>query len=156
MRSLLAILLLLTAFGAPACSNPLAEDERGEWTERVLEEAPPRRDILDAFELAVVHAGFPAGERDEARGTVTSGYDLQLQPFRNKGRRWQGILRVMPGDDGTTVLKSRVMMDRNTTQDDTLDPGEAEWDPMADDMRRSRILLQHALVLLHLDAGGSR
>lgn len=151
MRFVLTILLLLGAVAAPSCSSPLAEDERGEWTERVLEAAPPRRDILGAFEVAILNAGFPEGERDEARGTVTSGYDLQMQPFRNKGRRWQGILKVEKNDEGATVLKSRVMMDRNTTQDDTLDPGEADWSAMADDMRRSRILLQHALVLLHLE-----
>ena len=140
----------------PSCGISPAADETGNWTERVLEVAPPRRDILDAYEVAVVHAGFPAGERNEARGTVTSGYDLQMQPFRNKGRRWQGILKVERNEEGQTVLKSRVLLDRNTTQDDTLDPGEAEWDPMADDMRRSRILLQHALVLLHLEEGGAQ
>lgn len=148
MRFALSILLLLAALASPSCSATPAADETGQWSERVFEVAPPRRDILDACEIAVLHAGFPTGERDEVRGTVTSGYDMQMQPFRNKGRRWQGILKVEVNEEGATVLKSRVLMDRNTTQDDTLDPGEAEWEPMADDMSRSRILLQYALVLL--------
>ena len=139
-------LLLLLGIALPSCSSAPLEDELGAWTERVLESSPPRRDLLDACEWAVIHAGFPAGERDEARGTVTSGWDLQLQPFRNKGRRWQGILKVERTEQGQMLVKARVLQERNTAQDDTLDSGAADWDRMADDMARSRILLQHVLV----------
>lgn len=148
---IIPILCLLAGLLLPACSAAPPEDESGQWTERVLEASPPRRDLLDACEWAMVNASFPPGERDEARGTVTSGWDLQLQPFRNKGRRWQGILKVERNEEGEMVLKSRVIMERNTAFDDTLDSGAADWDRMADDMVRSRILLQHVLVQLHLD-----
>lgn len=143
--------LLLVGMVLPACRAAPPEDESGKWTERILTDSPPRRDLLDACEWAMVNANFPPGERDEARGTVTSGWDLQLQPFRNKGRRWQGILKVERNEEGEMVVKSRVIMERNTAFDDTLDSGAADWDRMGDDMVRSRILLQHVLVQLHLD-----
>ena len=144
--------LLLVLFGAvlPACSSPALEDESGRWSERILDPAPPMRDIMDACEWAMQNASFPPGERDDGRHSVTSGWDLQLQPFRNKGRRWQGILRVLENEEGEIVVKSRVLQEKNVTQDDTLDSGEAEWERMGDDMIRSRILLQHLLSQLHL------
>jgi len=150
--SVLPLLLVLFSAVLPACSGPLLEDESGRWSERVLTPPPPLRDLLDACEYAVVYAGFPPGERDDSRQSVTSGWDLQLQPFRNKGRRWQGILRVYVNEEGEMVVKSRVIQEKNVTQDDTLDSGEAEWERMEDDMIRSRILLQHLLAQLHLDA----
>lgn len=148
--SVLPLLLVLFVAILPACSSAPPEDEAGRWTERVLEPAPPMRDILDAAEWAVVNAGFPPGDRNDFRHNVISGWDLQLQPFRNKGRRWQGILRVMLNEEGETVVKSRVIQEKNVTQDDTLDSGEAEWERMEDDMIRSRILLQHLLSQLHV------
>lgn len=148
--SVLPLLLVLFVAILPACSSPVPEDESGRWTERVLDPAPPMRDIMDAFEWSMTNAGFELGERDDFRHSVTSAWDLQLQPFRNKGRRWQGILRVMKNEEGVTIVKSRVIQEKNVTQDDTLDSGEADWERMEDDMTRSRILLQHLVSQLHL------
>ncbi|MFK5955212.1 MAG: hypothetical protein QM477_02070 [Planctomycetota bacterium] len=148
----LPLLLVMACAVLPACSSPVLDDESGRWSERILTPAPPLRDLLDACEYAMVYAGFPPGERDDSRNSVTSGWDLQLQPFRNKGRRWQGILRISVTESGETLVKSRVIQEKNVTQDDTLDSGEAEWERIEDDMIRSRILLQHLVAQLHLDS----
>ncbi len=147
-RLLPLLCLLLAAF---ACSTPPAIDETGDWAEVVVEEAPPQRDLLSAAEYAVVRAGFPPGERDEARGTVVSGWDLNLQPFRNQGARWRGIIKVERVEGGTR-LAARVQHQRNTEKDDTLDPGAAEWEDLADDRGRARVLLQQFLSQLHLSS----
>ncbi len=151
VRPLPLLLLLALLLVLPSCADAPLADETGQWAERVLENPPPRRDVLDACEWALVQAGFPPGDRDDGRSTVTSGWDILLQPFRNKGRRWQGLLHVESQEDGSMLVKARVLQQRNLTQDDTLDSGAAQWEAMADDMPRARILLQHLLVQLHLD-----
>jgi len=149
LRHACVALLLAVSLPLMACSTPPPVDEAGEWSEVVLSEAPPQRDILAAAEYAVVRAGFPPGERDEARGNVISGWDMSLQPFRNKGARWRGIVKVERVEGGTR-LAARVQKQRNAEKDDTLDPGAAKWEDEADDRGRARVLLQQLLSQLHL------
>lgn len=148
-----AMLLALLMAPLLSCSSPPPVDEAGTWSEVVVQEAPPQRDLLSAAEQAVMRAGFPQGERDEARGNVISGWHMDLQPFRNQGMRWRGIIRVQQVEGGTR-LAARVQAQKNVEKDDTLDPGAAEWEDLADDRGRSRVLLQQFLSQLHLSTEG--
>jgi hypothetical protein len=145
------LVLLLSLLVAPllSCSSAPHVDEDGTWSEVVVQNAPPQRDLLSAAEQAVMRTGFPPGERDEARGNVISGWDINLQPFRNQGRRWRGIIKVEVVEDGTR-LAARVQTQKNVEMDDTLDAGAAEWEDEPDDRGRSRVLLQQFLSQLHL------
>lgn len=149
------LILLLALFAAPllSCSSPPHVDEDGTWSEVVVQNAPPQRDLLSAAEQAVMRTGFPPGERDEARGNVISGWDINLQPFRNQGRRWRGIIKIEVVEEGTR-LAARVQTQKNVEMDDTLDAGAAEWEDEPDDRGRSRVLLQQLLSQLHLTGEG--
>lgn len=153
MPKLWPLLLLLLVCLPVACSTPPPDDDDsvGEWAQYVIEVAPPRRDLLNACEWAVIQAGFPPASRDETRGSVTSGWDTHLHPYSKKGRRFQGILRVMDNPDGEgLVLKSRVIAERNMEVNDTMNPAAAEWERTADEPARARILMQHVLSQLHI------
>jgi hypothetical protein len=152
MRKLWMLSLLLLALLPAACTSapPDDDDSFGQWVEYEIEQAPPRRDLLSACEWAVVSAGFPPGSRDEGRGSVTSGWDVQLHPYSKKGQRWQGILKITENDEGVLVLKARVITERNMETDKTMEIAAAEWERSADDPSRARVLLQHVLSQLHL------
>lgn len=135
----LLALLLLGCSDAP----PVDEDPEGAWAEIVLRSAPPRRNLMEACEWALVTAGFPPGARDEQRNNVISGWDMRLHPFSNQGRRWQGVFKLLPQEDGSFRVRARVVTERNIEVNDTLNPAAAEWEPIADDASRARILLQH-------------
>ena len=146
------LLTLLVCFPA-ACSTPPLDDDHnfGQWAEYVIEQAPPRRDLLNACEWAMVAAGYPPGSRDEARGSVTSGWYVRLHPYSKKGRRSQGILKVIPNEKGEgVILKCRVIAERNMEVNKTMNPGAAEWERVADEPERATVLMQHVLSQVHI------
>jgi len=151
MRKLLLLSLLLALLPA-ACSTPPLDDDdtAGSWAQYVIEQPPPRRDMLNACEWAMISAGFPPGSRDEGRGSVTSGWDLSLHPYSKKGVRWQGILKIVTDENGDAVLKARVFTERNMEVNDTLNSAAAEWERAEDDLPRARVLMQHVLSQLHI------
>jgi|FLOH01.1.fsa_nt_gi hypothetical protein len=152
MRKLLMLSLLLLVLLPAACTTPPLDDDdaAGLWVEYVVEPAPPRRDLLNACEWATVSAGFPPGSRDEGRGSVTSGWDVHLRPYSKKGLRWQGILKVVIREDGSTILKARVLTERNMEINETMNPAAAEWERTDDEPARARVLMQHVLSQLHI------
>lgn len=146
-------ILALLVFLPVACSTPPLDDDEsfGDWAQYTIEDAPPRRDLLNACEWAVIQAGFPPASRDETRGSVTSGWDTNLHPYSKKGRRWQGILKVVDNPNGEGfILKSRVIAERNMEVNDTMNPAAADWERVADEPARARILMQHVLSQLHI------
>ncbi|MBC8371190.1 MAG: hypothetical protein H8E25_14415 [Planctomycetes bacterium] len=149
MKSKSLIVLLAAIFPLLGCASAPLPDETGSWQTLRLEDSPPTRDLLLACEYAIEMAGYPKGETVPRRGTVSSDWLVNLQPFRNKGMRYQGILRIF-SNDGKVVVKSRVIAERNIEMSDTLDPGAAEWEPTSDDIGRSRTLLQFLRSQLYL------
>jgi hypothetical protein len=146
-KSTLSLLpLLLLSF---ACSSEPPIDEAGKWEQYALTDSPPRRDLLLACEYAIQRAGYPRGKTDAARGTVYSDWLIDLQPFRNNGRRYKAIFRVFD-DAGAISVRTRVIAERNIETNETLESGAAEWEELGDDQGRSRTLMQYLRSQLYL------
>ena len=141
---LLGILLI-----SSCANNALPIDESGSWQEWVLSESIPERDLFDACERAILRGGYPLGEIDHVRGTIYSGWAVNLQPFRNQGRRYQGIFRIFYSDQ-EILNKCRVMAEINKEMNDTLNPAAARWEFLGDDNGRSRALMQYLKSQLYL------
>ncbi|MFT7516556.1 MAG: hypothetical protein ACI84O_000339 [Myxococcota bacterium] len=143
------LMILVAALSMMSCSTALPIDEAGRWEEFVIEDAPPRRDLLLACEYAIVRAGYPQGKTDAQRGSVFSDWKVNLQPFRNQGRRYKGIFRVFEAGE-QVMVRARVVVERNVETDDTLDSSAAEWEDLGDDIQHSRTLLQFLRSQLYL------
>ena len=143
IEKLLVLLVLCSLSWSCAAELPIDDPSEGRWEIIILEDAPPRRDLLLACEYAISKAGYPKGTTDALRGTVFSDWKVLLQPFRNKGMRYKAIFRIFDGEgqDGISV-RSRVIAERNIEGDDTLDSSAAEWEAVNDDQRKSRVLMQ--------------
>ena len=123
---------------------PRADQEL--WVHEIVQDGPPIRDLLSECEWAVIDAGYPAGDRDEAGMVVTSGWFVVEQPFSGKGRRFQGILELEPlGEAGLYRVGARVRVQANKEVYRTLDRAEADWQSIEDDGGRARALLQHLI-----------
>jgi hypothetical protein len=145
--------LLLLLLAVPACS--LMGGEEGEWTERVLTSAPPRRDLLGYCASGMAQAGFPAPRTDEAHASVGSDWRNELRPFGGSGRRYRATLAIASGENGATLLRARVEVQANGELGRPLDPALADWEDQPDDATRARILLQHVVTLLETSGAGS-
>lgn len=153
MRPLRAFLLAATATvlsaAAPSCSLFEAEPPKEEWLEQELRYAPPRRDLLTELQWALRNAGYPPGQRDEALGRVESGWDTVMHAFSGRGRRYKGIVEIVPDSQATgTVIQVRVMVEVNTEKKQPLEPQKAKWEPMDDDLARAEVLLEHVMLQL--------
>ena len=142
-EKLLVLLMLCLLSWSCAAELKIDDPGAGRWEKIVLEDAPPRRDLLLACEYAISQAGYPKGTTDALRGTVFSDWEVRLQPFRNKGMRYKAIFRIFE-DEGKneTSVRSRVIAERNIEGDDTLDASAAEWEAVDEDQGRSRVLMQ--------------
>ena len=135
---------------ASSCVNsPLPIDESGSWQEWTLPESLPERDLYDACERAVLRAGYPLGEIDHVRGTVYSGWTVNLQPFRNQGRRYQALFRVFYASD-EVLVRCKVIAEINREMNDTLSLASAKWEFLGEDNGRSRALMQYLKSQLYL------
>jgi hypothetical protein len=143
IEKLLVLLMLCSLSWSCAAESPIDDPGEGSWELIVLEDAPPRRDLLLACEHAISQAGYPKGATDALRGTVFSDWEVRLQPFRNKGMRYKAIFRIFEGEgEGEAFVRSRVIAERNIEGDDTLDSSAAEWEAVNDDQGQSRVLMQ--------------
>lgn len=143
MRSARAVLpLLLLA----SCS--MLGGEEGDWAERTVQDAPPRRELLAYCEQAMAQAGYPLPRTDEARQRIVSDWRLELQPFAAAGRRYRATIEVTSWEAGVAGLRARVETEKNTEKSRPMDPVYAAWESMPDDVARARILLQHVVSLL--------
>jgi hypothetical protein len=146
LRRALLPLIVLAATLVSACESSLyrGEDSTPVWVEYEVEKGPPRRDLFQICHLALVRAGFPPGDNDEAGGKITSGWDVNLAPYSFKGYREQGIIEITPLEGIYHYkVEARVRKDINIEHATTLEISRAEWDPGADNAQRARVVMQH-------------
>ncbi|MDA1260430.1 MAG: hypothetical protein O3A20_07380 [Planctomycetota bacterium] len=136
-----------------ASCSMLGGDE-GDWAERQVAEAPPRRELLAYCAQAMAQAGYPAPRVDEARDAVVSEWRLELQPFAGAGRRFRATIELAGYDRDVGLLRARVEAEKNAEKGRPMDPVLADWETMPDDVNRSRILLQHVVSLLVTSGAG--
>ena len=94
--------------------------------------------------LALEKQGFPLGSGlDPTTMTATTGWKLQLAPFRGRGTRHEATVRYEPLGGGKYKVQVRVRKELNMALVNQLDPTYAEWEPAPDDVDMARVLLQH-------------
>ena len=146
MRFLLSAALLL---GLGSCSL-LEEEPEPVWESATIENGPPRRDLFQLIQFALVQAEFPPGQNDPVAGRASSGWDLHLAPYSGKGYRERVLVEATPGEEaGSWNLRVRVERQRNVEKHLTLEEDEADWEPDADNSLRARIVLQQILTQIH-------
>jgi len=145
---LTSLLLMGICFSSLSCSMLTGADESAaDWVEHELSEAPPVRDLLTLCQWAAHNAGFPPGFRDVAARSYSSGWSENLQPYSNRGRRYQAVFEVEPmGGPGFVRLRVRVIVEKNTEIHRTLESTAAKWEPLGDDVERAEFVLTHVLV----------
>jgi hypothetical protein len=140
-----------------ASCSLMGGEEEGDWTERTIAEAPPRRELLAYCSQAMAQAGYPAPRVDEARDAVVSEWRLELQPFAGAGRRFRATVELVGYDRDAALLRARVESEKNGEKGRPMDLALAKWEEMPDDANRARILLQHVVSLLETSGvGGAR
>ncbi len=143
MRALFLALLPLLLL--PGCVAPEAEPPYFYGQELV--DGPPMRDLLHAAVLAMVRADFPPGEMDEVGGVVTSGWDVHLSPYSERGYRSQAILEIEPGSEPRSYrLRARVRTQVNVEKHRTLEPEAAEWEDRREDPARAKVVMRQLLI----------
>ena len=148
-RSLLTSLLLLgLCCSSVGCASLFGDNApSAQWVEQELSDAPPVRDLLTVCQWAAHNAGFPPGFRDVAARTYSSGWLENLQPYSNRGRRYQVVFEVEPmGGPGYARLRVRVVVEKNTEVHRTLETTAAKWEPLGDDRDRANNVLMLVLV----------
>lgn len=142
-----ALLLPLTTF-ACALGGDGGRDAGAAWVEAVVDPAPPRRDLLEMGLMAMVQAGYPGAEVDEARDAVDSEWRTNLQPFAREGTRRRATLVFEPRSEGGFHARARVELQVNQELEDPLNPYAARWEPAGEDPAAARVVLQHLLSLV--------
>jgi hypothetical protein len=147
MRSALALVLLVAACGAAACTSVARREaldaKLARW--HTLEvEAPSDRVLWKLTLLVLESQGFaPLAGSDPGARQVESGWKTDPQPFRGEGERRRALVRLTPLVPGRWRLEARVRCEHNQNLVSPLDPARAEWEPAPDDEAAARILLQH-------------
>ncbi len=133
----------LLVLGSCALGSSLPDPQ---WFEHDLRTSPPVRDLLHASQFAVMRAGFPPGELDLPGKTLRSGWDERLSPFADRGRRSQATVQVVERADRSLQLRVRVEVQKNTESLQPLRAAAADWEPIAEDLMRARLVLEQILV----------
>ena len=143
MRALLALLLLALP---AACISP-NQAEEPYWHHEELVDGPPMRDLMHASMLAMMRADFPPGELDQVGGVATSGWDVNLSPYSERGTRSQAIIEVVRGDEPRSYkLSARVRTQGNREIHKTLDADAAKWEDRNEDRARAQVVMRQLLI----------
>ena len=120
-----------------------------EWVEA---DVPPvsLRVLWEVTRQALMRESFPVAAPgfDPSTRSVTSGWRMDLHPFRGEGYRERATVTYEPGPGGRIDLSVRVEREINNNIARPLDPSYADWKKSADEPGRARVLLQSIRSLL--------
>jgi len=138
-RTIAAMLLVGLALGSGCLSTSTSEPH---WQRAEL--AAPSENILwSVAGQEVQRVGFPVGsDADPTAMVMRSGWRTALAPFRGEGHRERLELRIDSIEDGRWALEVRVESQRNMDLARPMDPGNAQWEPAADDLETAQIVIQ--------------
>ena len=105
------------------------------------------RDLMHAAMLAMMRSDFPPGELDQVGGVATSGWDVNLSPYSERGYRSQAIVEVerTDGERGYR-LRSRVRIQVNKEIHKTLEEDSAKWEDRREDRARAEVVMRQLLI----------
>lgn len=143
LRCSLALALAL-ALG-PACQS----SPKPEWV-RADVNPTSMRVLWEVTRHALVREGFPvpATGFDPQTRSLTSGWRMDLHPFRGEGFRERATIAYEPLPGGRLDLTARVERQVNNNIARPLDPAHADWKKAPDEPARARVLLQSIRMLL--------
>ncbi len=140
-RRFLWFLMLLLA-GCKSSPKP-------EWVEADVQ--PVSLGVLfEVTRLALVREGFPVPAQgfDPRTREVTSGWRMDLHPFRGEGFRERATIGYEPRSGGRLDLSVRVERQVNQNIARPLEAAHADWKQAPDEPGRARVLLQSIRSLL--------
>jgi hypothetical protein len=134
----------LLAFGSAGC----ASGGGGEW-QTVELRAASQRVLWQITAVAIEQEGFPIGAGlDPSTQIATSGWRLDLAPFKSKGFRYQAQVKSERIEPGRFKLHVRVAKESNEDLVSPMDASRAKWKKAPDDKERAQVLVQRIRSLL--------
>jgi hypothetical protein len=132
------------ALGSVAC----ATGKPSEW-QTVEVRAASQRVLWQITAVAIEQEGFPIGAGlDPSTQIATSGWRLDLAPFKGQGFREQVQVKNERLEAGRFKLHVRVAKESNEDLVAPMDPSRAKWKKAPDDPERAQILIQRIKSLL--------
>ncbi len=150
MRRFLALLLFVSL---ASCTVTQPES----WIPAEVPTASNMR-LWEISRLAMEREGFPVVQQgfDPKTRIATSGWRMDLHPFKGRGFRERALVKYERGEKpGTLTLSVRVSQEINDNVSKPLDLEYAEWVPAPDNHEKSRVMLQYIRSMLgnQLDVG---
>lgn len=145
-----AAVLLASAWLLPACAAPDASGSarEGEWVEADIV-VPSERILRQIAVQAMSRNGFPPGtEATKAQTMVSSGWKVDLQPFKGDGTRAKAYVEYEEKNEREWHIYVRVEKETNGELAKPLELAKAKWEAGPDDTESaSRILRLIQMVL---------
>ncbi|MDP1795568.1 MAG: hypothetical protein Q8K63_15635 [Acidimicrobiales bacterium] len=140
MKLVLACALAALSFVGGACRG--GPHIKPEWS--AGEFAVPSENVLwTVCGQEMQRVGFPVGtQASAARMLLSSGWRTELAPFRGKGYRVRAEVRFERVAPARYKVDVRVAKEVNNDMIRPLDPAQAKWEAVADDVETAQILLQ--------------
>lgn len=150
VRFATAVLLASIACLFPACAAPDASGSarEGEWVEADVV-VPSERILRQVAVQAMSRNGFPPGtEAHNAQSMVSSGWKIDLQPFKDDGTRRKAFVEYEETSAREWHLYVRVLKETNGELAKPLELAKAKWEAGPDDTESAgRILKLIQMVL---------
>lgn len=146
LRSALAAMLCLPALLFGACGGLGAREES--WVDAELA-VPSERVLRQVASLALEKNGYPPGtEAKDAATTVSSGWKVQLQPFKGDGTRHKAHVQYEAKDARTWFVSVRVEKETNEELAKPLELARAKWEAAPDDRESASRILRYMQTVL--------
>ena len=134
-----AVALVLALFAA--CSTTGAIE--GDWSEADITIASERV-LRQAAQIALQKNGFsPGTATDEAHKTLSSGWKVELQPFKGDGMRRKAHVQYDEKAERTWLVSVRVEKETNEELAKPLDLASAKWESADDDTEAASRILRY-------------
>jgi hypothetical protein len=125
-----------------------SSNKGGDW-ETAEVRAASQRVLWQITAVAIEQEGFPIGAGlDPSTQVATSGWRLDLAPFKSTGYREQVQVKTERLEPGRFKLFVRVSKESNEDLTAPTDPSRAKWKKAPSDPERARILIQRIKSLL--------
>ncbi|MBL8861468.1 MAG: hypothetical protein JNK02_05595 [Planctomycetes bacterium] len=141
--ALVAVTLALALALCVACAS--AAERQGNWTQADVV-IPSERVLRQALVIAMQKNGFPPGtEEVGAQETVSSGWKVELQPFKGDGRRRRAHAEYEELGPREWRIYVRVENETNEELAKPLELSRAKWERAPDDSEAASRIVRYLL-----------
>ena len=133
----------ISAFVLGLCLSACATTGPESWVEDEVDAASQRL-LWQITAIALEKEDFPVGTGvDPSTEEVTTGWRLDLAPFKGEGFRTQAHVRYEKAAPGKYRVFVRVARESNEDLAHPMDPSYAKWKRAPDDTVQAQIIIQH-------------